>query len=151
VRQSPVFGQSAQVLHWHAAIGFSGSQGLTFSEHSAVGQHGLNHWNHEPPAISGHQFPLPKLDLAATFPYLEIGDDIDNPPAGALVWTGFTLDTLTGSGTNPLCLRTDALVHADAGVTVWLFGLPRFGLSQQLYAHHIGSVSLPPSGPCAPA
>jgi hypothetical protein len=144
---APVFGQSAQVLQWHAAIGFSGSQRLTFDEQSVVGS-GLNHWNHGQPAISGHQFPLPSLDLAATFPYLDIGDDIDHPLAGALVWTGFTLDTLTGSGTNPLCLRTDALVHADAGVTAWLFGL-RFGLSQQLYAHHIGSVSLPPSPPCA--
>jgi hypothetical protein len=147
---APVFGPTAQILRGRADIGFSGSQGLIFDEQSVVGSRGLNHWNHGQPVISGHPFPLPGLDLAATFPYLVIGDDIDNPLAGALVWTGFTLDTLTGSGTNPLCLRTDALVHADVGVTAWLLGL-RLGLSQQLYAHHIGSVSLPPNPPCGPA
>ncbi len=144
---APVFGQSAQVLHGRASIGFSGSQGLTFDEQSVAGQHWLNHSSNGPPALSGHQFQLPGLELDATFPYLEIGDDIDTPLAGALVWTGFTLATQTGSGTNPgLCLRTDAMVHADAGVTVWLFGL-RGGVSWQLYTHHIGSGSLPPSSP----
>jgi hypothetical protein len=149
---APEFSQSARILHGHAEIGFSGSQGLTFDAQSpALGVGGLAHARRGLSFGPGSPFALPKLEFAVTFPYLEIGDDLYDPVAGALVWTGFTLGTVTASGTNPsLCLRIDALVHADVGVTAWLFGL-RAGVSRQIYAHPIGSRSRPPSPTCAPA
>jgi hypothetical protein len=122
---APEFGHSAQILHGRAQVSFSGSQGLTFNEQSpAVPAGGLQQ---EHPGLSLHPggaFALPKLQFDVTFPYLEVGDDFYDPVAGAFVWTGFTLSTVTVSGANPgLCLRTDATVHADVGVTAWLFGL----------------------------
>jgi hypothetical protein len=150
LRLAPLFGPSAQVLGGRADIGFSGGQGLTFDEHSIAGYGGLSHPNHGPPAITGHPFALPGLELAATFPYLEVGDDLNNPLAGGLAWTGLTLDTQARSGNAGPCLRTDATVHADAGLTVWLFGL-RGGVSWRFYTHLIGSASPPPSPQCNPA
>jgi len=148
---APVFDQYAQILGGRVDIGFSGSQGLRFDDQSLSGDAGLNHSNHSSPEISGQPFTLSALDLGATFPYLEVGDDINDPLTGALVWTGLTLDTQTRSGTDPgLCLRTDAVVHADAGVTAWLFGL-HAGVSTRLFADNIGSLSLPPNPLCAPA
>lgn len=150
LRLAPLFGPSAQVLRGRADIGFSGGQGLTFDEHSIAGHGGLSHQNHAPPAITGRPFALPGLELAATFPYIEVGDDLNNPLTGGLAWTGLTLDTQTRSGNVGPCLRTDATVHADAGLTVWLFGL-RLGVSWRFYADLIGSASLPPSPRCIPA
>jgi hypothetical protein len=157
LRLAPQFGPSTQVLHGQAEIGFLGGQGFTFAEHvggptptaSVTGNGGLHHWNVGPPNPSGQQFALPgSLDLAATFPYLEISDDFNNPVTGALVWTGFTLDTLTGPGTDPgPCLRVSARVHADVGVTAWLFGL-HADVSRPLFADNIGWGSLPSSPAC---
>jgi len=150
LRLAPLFGPSAQVLHGRADIGFLGSQGLTFSEHWIAGHGGLRLPNHGLPAITGHPFVLPGLEFTATFPYLEVGDDFNNPLTGGLAWTGLTLDTQTRSGATGPCLRTDATVHADAGLTAWLFGL-RAGVSWRFYTDPIGSASLPPSPPCIPA
>jgi hypothetical protein len=140
---------STQVLGGHADIGISGSQGLSFHEGGARGVGLLQELRHAHPRISGLPFVLPKLDLGVTFPYLEIGDDLNNPLAGALVWTGFTLDTETGSGADPnLCLRADARVHADAGLTFWLFG-HTVRLSRPFYQRDLGSASWPSNLPCS--
>jgi hypothetical protein len=85
------------------------------------------------------------LELAATFPYLEVGDDLNNPLTGRLAWTGLTLDTQTRSWNAGPCLRTDATVHADAGLTAWLFGLRTRFLAVLHRPHRIGVAAAQPS------
>jgi hypothetical protein len=146
---TPQFSRPFPGIGGALTIRYSGSQGLTLTPGADVAQdHHVQVQVGQRRTRGTHRFSLEKLDLTATFPEIDIGEDFYDVLKGTYVWTALSLDTRAASGSNPgWCLLTTSSVHADVGVTVELFG---FGTSRsvQIYEHKLGSRSWPASPRC---